>query len=672
MRFRHIPMRFKLIAACSVIFVLSVAPGSLIVYFLVRNTIEANIERELKNTTDTILNTFDTVKEAAVTNSLRAIAEKNREIVAYIYQKYENGEMTEDAAKTLAGEILLSQTVGKTGYIYCLNSKGAVEIHPHEDLVGTDVSSHAFVKEQKKKKKGYVEYEWKNSDEAKDRLKSLYMTYFKPWDWIISASCYREDIIELTNIISHFRKSILSFRFGKTGYCYVIDTEGNVIIHPDLQGNNLFNERDARGRLFVQEMCRQKNGKIIYSWKNPGEEMPREKLAVFGYLPDFDWIVASSGYLEEFYEPLTTITHVFLFTILFTTLLMIPLVLWMNHKTVGPLNLILTAAHRLAGFDLTVHLDENRNDEIGKLISAINTISLEFRRIVTEVKLNGKKLSDSSVQMAANIHKIASATEEMSVGTDNVSKTAEYMSQNVNAVAGAIEEMSASVNEVGKNALQGSRIAKDAVEMAGKAGETMTSLGQAANEIGEVTKFIKKIADKTNLLALNAHIEAASAEEAGKGFAVVANEIKEFARQSTQAAEDIAKRILFMQETAEQAVSVIGDVSGIINSINHSSENISRTLEEQMKATNEIASNAAQANLHAREIAVSMDELAKVANELSMNVGIAAGVEDAKKGRRDICHMDASAEEVSRLVKKLLELVKKFRIENSGPPEDVR
>lgn len=665
MRFRHIPMRFKVIAVCLLIFVLSVAPGSLIVYFLVRNTIEANIERELKNTTDTFLNTFNTVKEAAVRNSLRVVAEKSLEIVAHIYQKYKNGEMTEDAAKKLAGDMLLAQTVGKTGYIYCLNSKGIVEIHPDEYLIGTDVSNHAFIKEQQKKKKGYLEHQWKNSDEVKERPKSLYMEYFKPWDWIISASCYCEDIVELTNIVSQFSRSILSFRSGKTGYCYLIDTEGNLIAHPDLQGKNIFYEKDARGRLFIQEICKQKNGKIIYSWKNPGEAVPREKLAVFGYLSDFKWIVVSSGYIEEFYEPLATITHIFLFTILFTILLMIPLILWMNHKIVGPMNMILIAAHQLAGFDLTVHLDGDRKDEVGDLVSAINTIALEFRSIVSEVKSNGKKLSDSSMQMTANIHKIASAAEEMSVGTDNVSKTAEYMSQNVNAVAGAIEEMSASVNEVGKNALQGSRIAKNAVEMTEKAGETMTSLGQAANEIGEVTKFIKKIADKTNLLALNAHIEAASAEDAGKGFAVVANEIKEFARQSTQAAEDISKRILFMQKTAEQAVSVIGDVSGIISSINHSSENISRTLEEQMKATNEIASNAAQANIHAREIAVSMDELAKVANELSMNVVMAAGVEGAKlqKGKSGIYDMDASAEEVSRLVRKLLELVKKFKVE---------
>lgn len=338
---------------------------------------------------------------------------------------------------------------------------------------------------------------------------------------------------------------------------------------------------------------------------------------------------------------------------------------FLQRNVIRPIMNLSGIAHKLADFDLTVSVDKTgRYDEIGRLLTAINKMVLEFRKIVSDVKSTGKQLADSSGRMTENISTVASSAEEISINVRSVSDTAEQMSQNVDAVASAIEEMSVSVNEVGKNAYKGSGISKEAVTMAEKAGETMLSLGEAASQIGEVTEVIKKIADKTNLLALNAHIEAASAGDAGKGFAVVANEIKEFARQSTHAAEDIAGRISAMQENTRDAVAVISDVSGIINSISHSSEIISAALEEQMKAANEISSNVTQANIRAIDIALSIEELAKGANEVSMRVGIAAGgVEDDTKKDGDA--IDASAAEVLRLAKALLELMNKFKVKES-------
>ena len=172
--------------------------------------------------------------------------------------------------------------------------------------------------------------------------------------------------------------------------------------------------------------------------------------------------------------------------------------------------------------------------------------------------------------------------------------------------------------------------------------------------------MIKKIADKTNLLALNAHIEAASAGDAGKGFAVVANEIKEFARQSAYAAEDIAGRISVMQENADAAITIVREASDIINNISLSSETISLALEEQTGAANEIASNIAQANTRAHDIAFSMEELAKGSDDVSMRMGRVAR-RDGTEDRMDDLHIDASAAEVATLARVLLELVDKFQ-----------
>ncbi len=338
------------------------------------------------------------------------------------------------------------------------------------------------------------------------------------------------------------------------------------------------------------------------------------------------------------------------------------LIFFLRMLILNPVNMLSNTAHQLAQFDLTVSLATNRKDEIGTLLRAVNTMIEEFRRIVSDVKSGGKQLAGASVQMTEHISAIASATEEISVSAQHVSETAGQMSQNNSTVAGAVEEISVSINEAERNARRGSSIAVSAVRLAGKAGDTMRSLGEAANRIGQVTGLIKKIADKMTLLALNAHIEAASAGDAGKGFAVVANEIKEFARQSTSAAEDISNRISAMQESTLAAIDVIREVSGIIDSISHSSQTISLALEDQMKAVSEISANAEDANIRAENIAVTMEELAESVNEVSMRVGMAAG----RKGgeiRDDIHYMNASAAEVAKLANALLGLVEKFKIE---------
>jgi len=342
---------------------------------------------------------------------------------------------------------------------------------------------------------------------------------------------------------------------------------------------------------------------------------------------------------------------------------MLFLILFLRILILRPVKMLSDITHRLADFDLTVTVDTRRKDEIGKLFAAVRNMVSELRKTVEDVKSCGERLAGASQEMDENISVVASALEKISENVRSVSDTTEQMSLNNQGVAGAIEEMSVSIGEVGNNARRGSRITEEAVAVTEKAGDTMTSLDEAASRIGEVTEMIKKIADRTNLLALNAHIEAASAGSAGKGFAVVANEIKAFASQITRAADDIAKRISFMQENTERAITGIDNVSDVIHKISTSSEMISFALEEQLKAVEEIATNAAQANIRAGDIADSMEELADGANKVSITVGMAArGEDDEKEGEADVPHINTSAAQVARLARELLDLVEKFKV----------
>ena len=368
--FRDLRIRHKLLAGYSVVFILCLALGSMVVYSVVRHTLERNIESELQNTTTTILNMVRTSAATSIKNYLRALAEKNRELVAHFYQQALDGTLTEDEAKQRAREILLRQTIGKTGYIYCLVSDGYMDVHPKAELLGIDLTRHAFIEEQQRRKEGYLEYDWKNPGETHSRPKALYMTYFEPWDWIISVSSYREEFRELVNV-DDFRESILSLRFGRTGYSYVIDEQGNMVLHPRVSGNYL-HAKDRDGNEFIREICDRRSGKITYWWLNPGEARAREKLVIFNHIPEFKWIVASSSYLDEFYEPLKHMRTLIVASIAISFILVLPLTLRISSSITGPLQELMKHFSSGAAGDYHVRMGPESRDEIGLLASYFN------------------------------------------------------------------------------------------------------------------------------------------------------------------------------------------------------------------------------------------------------------------------------------------------------------
>jgi len=338
--------------------------------------------------------------------------------------------------------------------------------------------------------------------------------------------------------------------------------------------------------------------------------------------------------------------------------------------------------------DLTQTITVNSKDEVGDLARYFNKLMKALREPISDVKKNisvlasvseelstvSKQLASGSEetvaqssnvastteQMAMNITAMASGAEEASVNANEVAGAAEEMSTNMNTIAAAIEQMSASISEISGNASEALRVAEEASAKSGEATSTMNKLGIKAKEIGKVTDVIKQIADKTNLLALNATIEAASAGEAGKGFAVVASEIKELANQSARNADDIASRIGGIQQETSEAVDVIRDVSDIIVKINNSVDAIAGHVDQQTKASNEIANNVAQANLGARRVAGAISEIAKGANDVSRHAGEAAkGATEVSKNVTGVSQVTkASLEEASRVSNSATDLSK--------------
>lgn len=266
----------------------------------------------------------------------------------------------------------------------------------------------------------------------------------------------------------------------------------------------------------------------------------------------------------------------------------------------------------------TLTLSENRMAalrNIGRLLS--NTMERlqqaeHEKETAEQLRQNNVKIVDFSNELDLLSQNILADAERSVSQAESVSAASEQVSNNVQTAATATEEMSASINEIAKNAQQGANITQNAEMKAEESRKIMDALGKSASEIGNVVEVIKGIASQTNLLALNATIEAASAGEAGKGFAVVANEVKELAKQSAEATEDIRRKIEEIQKSTNLAIQSINEITGIVTEISQLNHSIAGAVEEQSATTSEITRNITQAAMGTNDICQSIVYLAEL------------------------------------------------------------
>lgn len=320
------------------------------------------------------------------------------------------------------------------------------------------------------------------------------------------------------------------------------------------------------------------------------------------------------------------------------------------RSVLNPLRQAHELCHALNNHDLTKRMEVHTQDELGLLSNSLNESFGSLRATLMTIREHTLVLSQRSNTLAAVSRQMQANAEDTAMQSQMVSAAGEEVDKSVQTVAGSSQQMSASIREIAQNATEAARVATNAVQVAGSANLTVGKLGESSVEIGNVVKVITSIAQQTNLLALNATIEAARAGEAGKGFAVVANEVKELAKETAKATEDISRKIEVIQSDVQNAVKAIGEISGVIHQVNSISGMIAAAVEEQTATTNEISR--------------CIGEAARGSADITRNISTVAQVADnTKSGSSNLLQ---AATEMSQMAVELEEILSTFKFDVDG------
>jgi methyl-accepting chemotaxis protein len=448
-------------------------------------------------------------------------------------------------------------------------------------------------------------------------------------------------------------EALRPMRFAGQEYFFLYDMKGVNVMHPirkELEGKDLSGLKDENGKLLIKEMIdvvqKSGGGVVEYLWKKPGNSTPTLKIGFVSGIKDFGWFVGTGMHIEDVEQLISESRKVLAWSVMAATLIAILLGTVAVLAISRPLARLLASTKRLANGELDVEVaGSSRRDELGAIARGIGGVRQLMRDkakqereqeiLADEQRAAERKalLSEAGGRFDENIHSLtgqlrdgakalsASATVLSSASQTTDSRAAD-VSDNINGVleeirgvASALSQLDAGVQESSRRCNTALSIMSSAAETTGETRATISSLSAASDDIAKVVTLIQAIAEQTNLLALNATIEAARAGEAGKGFAVVASEVKQLAQQTATATDDIARKIAAISAATREAVDATQSIGARIDELNSITTDIAATVEQQSMASAEINRAMNTATQRTERMAGDVGDVARSSEE---------------------------------------------------------